>query len=488
MATATPAAASDKDPLASHKAFIYEPLDLSQPTIRVLQILPGRSTDPIMCTLKQVRREEDGYVCLSYMWGDDSNCRSILVNCRRLQVRANLYAFLRLARKLKIRDWLWIDAISINQSASDAKERNHQVQQMAEIYRAAKHVLVYPGHIDATVATAAKLAWRLNQPWESWSSYHMKVLRRCSHAWNEWIYRFNKMELEATSRLPYWERTWIIQELLLAKKCFLVSIDGLIPWRQFRTLFYDRLRFWRDPMSSFHTMIIRNSGQNADRGNYYLTLFEQIEAFLYTKCSDPRDRVYALLSLSAFIGTLKVDYGRSRSTLLLDVIQAHNLYQEQAEYLHSLISCLLEALEVSLSCWCLACVGPKNQLSGSEIGAVNINVVYLQAYASEACDGKHKYRGLECDYCGQKLKEEYRYNDIHNPLGVATDIILHRVSHDSAVCIILPATRSTRSDSESDVEFFIRHSAEREAKNSQTLSQTLSTLDSTHVKSRQPLG
>ena len=50
--------------------FVHEPLDLPQSSIRVLQILPGRSKDTIRCVLKNVPRQNHAYVCLSYIWGE----------------------------------------------------------------------------------------------------------------------------------------------------------------------------------------------------------------------------------------------------------------------------------------------------------------------------------------------------------------------------------------------------------------------------------
>ena len=105
--------------------FVHKPLDLSQSNIRLLRILPGRQQDVIRCTLRHVSRHKHEYVCLSYTWGDAEPSHTILVNQKSFKVRRNLWDFLCLARRFKVQDRLWIDAMCIDQR--NILERNHQV-------------------------------------------------------------------------------------------------------------------------------------------------------------------------------------------------------------------------------------------------------------------------------------------------------------------------------------------------------------------------
>ncbi len=130
--------------------FSHEPLNIEEPTIRVLRIQPGCRRSVVKCELKHQKLIDNGHVCLSYMWGDASHLRSILVNGCRMLVRANLWLFLHTARRMKIGGWLWIDAISIDQD--NIPERNHQVQQMAQIYKLARHVLIWPEPLYRTAS------------------------------------------------------------------------------------------------------------------------------------------------------------------------------------------------------------------------------------------------------------------------------------------------------------------------------------------------
>lgn len=58
--------------------------------------------------------------------------------------------------------YLWIDALSIDQA--NVLERNHQVQQMAEIYSKAKYVLVWVGPQSQTLRLI-ELLWRYGRPY-----------------------------------------------------------------------------------------------------------------------------------------------------------------------------------------------------------------------------------------------------------------------------------------------------------------------------------
>ena len=92
--------------------FKHESLDLSRPTIRMVQILPGRRRNIISCKLWQVDLTRN-HTCLSYTCGDDTGQQTILVNDKSYRVRRNLHNFLLEARRLEIFEPLGIDALCI---------------------------------------------------------------------------------------------------------------------------------------------------------------------------------------------------------------------------------------------------------------------------------------------------------------------------------------------------------------------------------------
>jgi len=78
------------------------------------------------------------YAALSYVWGDENETATIMVNGQKREVTTNLETALRaFCRKSEFGDGfkLWVDAISINQN--DLEERGRQVSRMREIYSTA---------------------------------------------------------------------------------------------------------------------------------------------------------------------------------------------------------------------------------------------------------------------------------------------------------------------------------------------------------------
>jgi hypothetical protein len=114
--------------------FVHDSLDLNLSTIRVLRIQPDNAEDSLIrLDLFHVHRTYQKYSCLSCTWGIELPTHKVVMNRKEFEVRSQLWEFLRPARKLKIQNHLWIDAISLDQD--NILERNHQVQQVAETYR-----------------------------------------------------------------------------------------------------------------------------------------------------------------------------------------------------------------------------------------------------------------------------------------------------------------------------------------------------------------
>jgi hypothetical protein len=131
-------------------AFKHQPPDLQTKSLRLIEVLPSNGDGQIRCTIKHVTTDAT-YTCLSYVWGPtELDSHVILLNNRPFFVRKNLWDFLSVASLNKINlDFsqatksLWIDVLCIDQE--NLSERNHQVQQMGEIYSHAQHVLAWLG-------------------------------------------------------------------------------------------------------------------------------------------------------------------------------------------------------------------------------------------------------------------------------------------------------------------------------------------------------
>lgn len=130
---------------SSARAYQYITLNGDARNFRLLVLQAGQPSNPMHCRLRTTSFESNSDLCyeaLSYMWGDTTPSATILLDDKPdgkpFEVRRNLW-WASIALRYPVEDRVrWIDAISINQS--DVPERNHQVQQMAEVYGRADRV------------------------------------------------------------------------------------------------------------------------------------------------------------------------------------------------------------------------------------------------------------------------------------------------------------------------------------------------------------
>ncbi|KAE8136425.1 heterokaryon incompatibility protein-domain-containing protein [Aspergillus pseudotamarii] len=116
---------------------------------------------------------------------------------------------------------MWIDSISINQK--DTAERNEQVAMMSDIYSKAMSVVVWLGVEDEHTPLALKL---LNSNPTSWLALiSVRELESLVGAMKERCSPKEILEALAFEKLvarTWWSRTWVIQELALAKRTLIV--------------------------------------------------------------------------------------------------------------------------------------------------------------------------------------------------------------------------------------------------------------------------
>ncbi|QGI65186.1 hypothetical protein CEK26_009137 [Fusarium fujikuroi] len=197
-------------------ADLYQPLSSSS-SFRLLELLPSSNrTDPLVGRLvdSDITFQPD-YEALSYVWGDTTPVRSINLGDQDISITPNLHSALIHLRSPNTVRTLWVDALCINQSVHG--ERNQQVRIMGDIYKSARQVVVWLG--DA--ADDSHLVFQhINDESIADSSHNgpapPEVKRR---AWNTLV------------RRPWFFRTWVIQEIALAKRAVMMCGDEATPWR-----------------------------------------------------------------------------------------------------------------------------------------------------------------------------------------------------------------------------------------------------------------
>jgi hypothetical protein len=140
--------------------------------------------------------------------------------------------------------------------------------------------------------------------------------------------------LKKLYRGEYWERTWIIQEVLLAKQIEIMCGSKTAPWESFLLcadyLYQGPMSNVGDPPTARSSMPGRLNQQRMNRKNRKrlgrsasLRLETLLQEYPDTKCADLRDRIYALLSLAdnrPRDSGLVPDYSKDPFELYVDVM------------------------------------------------------------------------------------------------------------------------------------------------------------------------
>ena len=309
--------------------FHYEPLDYTKRSFRVLNILPSTRDGRLRCSLRNelipIIPEYCAfkYNALSYTWGPPEPLQHIELNGRPFAIRQNLWDFLNVAREQpEICRTLWIDAICIDQD--NGTERNHQVEQMKDIYSAASTVYAWLGNSDDGIDTAVDfLATPRDGLNHFFEAAHHLAQEKCED-------RFSIIEsMNSLFNREYWDRMWIVQEVQSARLVKILCGQKLVPWtavKEFITTFLDayptpdqfswQKRCVEMVKVSAATRIARSDVRDRPR-----TLLELVEAFGDGLCSDIRDRVYSLVGLARDCQNLQIDYSISPKALFFEVMQ-----------------------------------------------------------------------------------------------------------------------------------------------------------------------
>lgn len=304
---------------------------LSGRTIRLLHIEPGEADSPLQCSLKL--KELDGsavpYFALSYVWGSTTDRKRITCNGHVTEITTNLHSLLLEYRRRGVdgndlETPLWVDALCICQT--DDEERTTQVRMMQNIYKQAEAVIIWLGpmaskdhHIDL------QTLGMINAPFKRYMGLPLYTIHSVS-SFDKWLAdRLTDQhfkELAKFLQTPWFQRIWVVQELLFARK----------------------LRVWRGDMvldeedilsGAYHMMAMNNItvrlqlGVDENSNRMQITNAGRLEALrkekaegdqlnmlsllLATRClqaTDRRDKIFALVGLASDMDESFVDYGK----------------------------------------------------------------------------------------------------------------------------------------------------------------------------------
>jgi hypothetical protein len=159
-------------------------------------------------------------------------------------VTDSLYDFLRIhakSERSEDREFLWIDAICINQQ--DAIEKGPQVQIMGIIYKRADSVIVWLCKSHDPLAKEYQNAIAFMKYADRHSGESSIATEFFEVFGNDDVHFLSV--LKAFFRHPYWSRVWTVQEVVLASKIWVRVGKQQIAW--------DTLDFWT---RSFSTVLM----------------------------------------------------------------------------------------------------------------------------------------------------------------------------------------------------------------------------------------
>lgn len=240
----------------------------------------------------------DGYIALSYVWGDPTtNCSIIIHDGETIRITTSLHIALRDIRDTSRRLRVWADAICINQS--DILERNTQVELMGDIYRDATITVVY---VDPAPESTMKrmLELVMSSRLEQISADEQQdVLNWC--------------ELYLVTR-PWFTRVWVLQEFVLSRDPRVQCGRLRVRWRDLYSLVQQAMDKKFPNLNNLDStgLGILKSLNTYRSEHSTLKLSNIMDDRRAYRATDPRDMVFAHMGLASdrtcISKYLRVDY------------------------------------------------------------------------------------------------------------------------------------------------------------------------------------
>ncbi|CAO2655310.1 Nn.00g103740.m01.CDS01 [Neocucurbitaria sp. VM-36] len=342
------------------RPYAYQPLAPDE--IRLLVLHPARDFENELVVHLQIlkRSEEKYFEAVSYVWGVDEATVQLPVHDEQhatsflhgqnfwtkmyryqflndkiqaaLRVRANVATMLRYLRYPWLPRYLWIDQICINQNDND--EKSQQVNQMGDIYRMSGRTLIWLGcsKTHRRPLSALETTWLENRP-----SRRRDAGDDMLEEGEEEHYTRLRPEVRRILALPWFQRRWVIQEVALSSRPRVIfgydqmSFEDMTYFiDQLRKVSYDiapqlaeSIRNLETMTSLFRRRRFRGTGlltnvkhdvfhqyyRHHPKSNDAADFVQLLVSMHTARCSDDRDRLYALNSLRQ--NPMVVDYQRT---------------------------------------------------------------------------------------------------------------------------------------------------------------------------------
>ncbi|PKK45416.1 hypothetical protein CI102_11945 [Trichoderma harzianum] len=318
------------------RRYVYKPLGENK-CVRFLTLQPGSGSDPLVGSLEFGSLDPADiaqlppYEAISYVWGTSDRLFELLCDGAILPLTQSIRDALVRVRLPNRPRRLWADQICINQD--DIAERSQQVKLMNAVYKNASKVLVWLGRdVDGVAADAVRMVHYLDGVFKD-DKAHEKF--KVDHEENLVMQSPERWKpLSKLTKLPWFHRIWIVQEIGTTAPATLYWGDTEMDWDMLSFVagilneryHHLRTRFFigTSNIRYLHKRFVEPDveyDQFHNRGNFAYELHRA----RHLLAQDPRDHVYAFLghfSLgkgSEELQSLVVDYSKSIEEVYFDV-------------------------------------------------------------------------------------------------------------------------------------------------------------------------
>lgn len=258
---------------------------------------------------------------LSYVWGPPEPAQMIMVNRQPFIVRQNLWHYLDTVTSRTspvYQPLLFIDQLCVNQA--DLGERNHQVHQMANIYRAARQVVCWLGPETSMSSRTMEFLKHTTAATVTMSRAEYDRVRT-GRASAEVMAKLGPLHTAMTQLpdLDYWRRVWVIQEFALAPSLFIRWGHRVLSFSTFWSQWSD-IRSALGGSSCFAPTALEELCGTREHYEQNLDLpwMNVVLLMMDRDCEEPKDRVFAILGLRKN-NTVRPDYSKSAEEIFDEV-------------------------------------------------------------------------------------------------------------------------------------------------------------------------
>ncbi|KAH6695655.1 heterokaryon incompatibility protein-domain-containing protein [Plectosphaerella plurivora] len=339
--------------MTSPKSYTYDSLTIPG-QFRLLHLEPG--TGDIHFTLSNAHLDDNpAYEAISYCWGDAKDTRVVHCHGVPINITYSLFTALQRLRRLDETRIVWADAVCINQTDTD--EKTEQVKLMGRIYSQPSRVLIWLGE-DKTGLDGLKECLAGAQellPPSSQDGSQLLAAAKTAYFEASELRRAKKPNFNDHNWQPFasilcrawFDRTWIIQEAILAPEhverlvlcgdlkfdwnvladvCYRIashgfglSLSGTSVLNAKAPSMFHFMQENNRPVIMFQCASMISLLQHYQKAS---NIVDAIMAATSFKATDPRDHVYGLLGSCAHTSGIMPDYNLTAPEVFCQVSEA----------------------------------------------------------------------------------------------------------------------------------------------------------------------